>query len=51
MNLSSLTEAELKEALMLKEKLDNYQIQERCQSSFFEYVTEIWPEFILRQTL
>ena len=46
MNLSSLTEAELKEALMLKEKLDNYQIQDRCQSSFFEYVTEIWPEFI-----
>jgi len=28
MNLASLTETELKEALMLKEKLDNYAIQE-----------------------
>jgi predicted phage terminase large subunit-like protein len=46
MNLSSLTEAELKEALMLKEKLDNYQIQEQCQSSFFNYINQIWPEFI-----
>ena len=46
MNLASLTESELKEALMLKEKLDNYQLQEQCQSSFFNYVNHIWPEFI-----
>ena len=32
MNLSSLTETELKEALMLKEKLDNYALQDKCQS-------------------
>ena len=46
MNLSSLTETELKEALMLKEKLDNYAIQDQCQESFLNYVEHIWPEFI-----
>jgi hypothetical protein len=46
MNLSSLTETELKEALMLKEKLDNYAIQDQCQESFINYVEHIWPEFI-----
>ena len=46
MNLANLTETELKEALMLKEKLDNYAVQEKCQESFFNYVEHIWPEFI-----
>ena len=46
MNLSSLSETELKEALMLKEKLDGFQIQDECQSSFINYVEHIWPEFI-----
>ena len=46
MNLASLTETELKEALMLKEKLDNYAIQDECQANFLDYVTHIWPEFI-----
>ena len=41
MNLSSLTETELKEALMLKEKLDGFQIQDECQSTFINYVEDI----------
>ena len=46
MNLSKLTETELKEALMLKEKLDGFEIQEKCQNDFLFYVEHMWPEFI-----
>jgi predicted phage terminase large subunit-like protein len=46
MNFSKLTETELKEALMLKEKLDGFEIQARCQDDFLFYVEHMWPEFI-----
>jgi len=46
MNLSNLTETELKEALMLKEKLDGFETQDKCQNDFLEYVQHMWPEFI-----
>jgi len=45
-NFSKLTETELKEALMLKEKLDGFEIQEKCQNDFLFYVEHMWPEFI-----
>ena len=46
MNFSKLTETELKEALMLKEKLDGFETQARCQDDFLFYVEHMWPEFI-----
>ena len=46
MNFSKLTETELKEALMLKERLDNFETQDRCQNDFLAYVEHMWPEFI-----
>ena len=46
MNLSHLTEAELKEALLLLEKQDGYAVQDKCQGSFLDYVNHMWPEFI-----
>jgi len=46
MNFSKLTETELKEALMLKEKLDGFETQDKCQNNFLSYVEHMWPEFI-----
>ena len=46
MNFSQLTETELKEALMLKEKLDGFETQAKCQDDFLFYVEHMWPEFI-----
>ena len=46
MDLSKLTETELKEALMLKEKLDGFKTQDKCQNDFLSYVEHMWPEFI-----
>jgi len=46
MDLSKLTETELKEALLLKERLDNFSQQEKCRESFLEYINHMWPEFI-----
>jgi predicted phage terminase large subunit-like protein len=46
MNFSKLTETELKEALMLKEKLDGFETQDKCQNDFLSYVEHMWPEFI-----
>jgi len=46
MNFSKLTETELKEALMLKERLDGFATQDKCQNDFLSYVEHMWPEFI-----
>ena len=46
MNLANLSETELKEALMLKEKLDGFDTQDKCQNDFLFYVEHMWPEFI-----
>jgi predicted phage terminase large subunit-like protein len=46
MNFSKLTETELKEALMIKEKLDGFETQDKCQNDFLSYVEHMWPEFI-----
>ena len=46
MDFSKLTEAELKEALLLLEKQDGYSTQDECQSSFLSYVNHMWPEFV-----
>jgi hypothetical protein len=46
MDFSKLTEAELKEALLLLEKQDGYSTQDECQESFLSYVNHMWPEFV-----
>ena len=46
MDLSHLTESELKEALLLVEKQQGFAVQEECQQSFLKYINQMWPEFI-----
>jgi predicted phage terminase large subunit-like protein len=46
MSLENLTDAELKEALLLKERLDLLAKQEDCQDKFMDFINHIWPEFI-----
>ena len=46
MDLSHLTESELKEALLLLEKQEGYSVQDECQKSFLKYINQMWPEFI-----
>ena len=46
MTLQSLTDAELREALLLKERLALLDKQENCQTGFLDFINHIWPEFI-----
>jgi predicted phage terminase large subunit-like protein len=46
MSLQNLTDAELKEALLLKERLNTLTKQDACQSGFMSFIEHIWPEFI-----
>ena len=46
MTLQSLSDAELREALLLKERLELLKKQETCQEGFMNFIEHIWPEFI-----
>ena len=46
MNLAHLSDQEIKETLVLKERLELLKNQAKCQDSFLEYVKYMWPEFI-----
>ena len=46
MSLAHLSDTEMKEALLLKERLDNLKNQDNCQQNFLEFVKQMWPEFI-----
>ena len=46
MDLSHLTESEMKEALLLLEKEQGFDVQDECQESFLKYIKKMWPEFI-----
>ena len=46
MTLQSLSDAELREALLLKERLEVLKNQETCQEGFMDFIEHIWPEFI-----
>ena len=46
MTLQSLSDAELREALLLKERLELLKKQETCQEGFMDFIEHIWPEFI-----
>ena len=46
MNLAHLSDQEIKETLVLKERLQLLEMQKDCQDSFLKYVEYMWPEFI-----
>ena len=46
MQYESLTDAELKEALLLKERLNILNKRDGCQATFMSFIEHIWPEFI-----
>ena len=46
MTMQSLSDAELREALLLKERLELLKKQETCQEGFMDFIEHIWPEFI-----
>ena len=46
MSLSHLTDSEIKEALLLQERLANLEKQDSCQESFLDFINAMWPEFI-----
>ena len=45
-DLSHLSEVEIKEILKLQERLSLLESQDKCKDSFMEYVRYIWPAFI-----
>jgi len=45
-NLSHLSEGEMKEILMLQERLSLLETQDKSKDSFMEYIRYIWPGFI-----
>ena len=45
-NLSHLSEGEMKEILLLQDRLSSLNDQEKCRDSFMEYIRYIWPQFI-----
>jgi hypothetical protein len=46
MNLTNLSDSELREAYLLQERLANLKKQEVCQDKFLDFINNIWPEFI-----
>ena len=45
-NFSHLSDSEIRETLMLQERLQLLQQQKDCQGDFLEFVNYMWPEFI-----
>ena len=46
MNLAHLSDQEIKETLVLQERLETLNKQEQCHNSVLFYVEQMWPEFI-----
>jgi len=46
MNLAHLSDQEIKETLVLKERLELLKKQNGCQETFLEFINHMWPEFI-----
>ena len=45
-NFSHLSHSEIRETLMLQERLQLLQQQKDCQGDFLEFVNYMWSEFI-----
>ena len=46
MNLAHLSDQEIKETLVLKERLELLKKQSGCQETFLDFIDHMWPEFI-----
>ena len=46
MNLAHLSDQEIKETLVLQERLELLKKQNGCQETFLEFINYMWPEFI-----
>jgi len=46
MSLAHLSDQEMKEALLLQERLQSIKDREGCHESFLQFVERMWPEFI-----
>ena len=46
MTLETLSDSELKEALLLQERLQLLKKQDICEQTFLEFINHMWPEFI-----
>ena len=46
MRLDHLSDQEIKEALVLQERLDLLANQKSCQTGFLDFIEYMWPEFI-----
>ena len=46
MTLETLSDSELKEALLLQERLQLLKKQDVCEQTFLEFINHMWPEFI-----
>jgi len=46
MKLAHLSDQEIKETLVLQERLETLNTQEQCHNSFLFYVEQMWPDFI-----
>ena len=46
LDLSHLSEADMREALLLQERLKQIKDQEAVQGSFLGFINNIWPEFV-----
>ena len=46
MSLETLSDSELKEALILQERLQLLKKQDKCEQTFLEFINHMWPEFI-----
>tara|TARA_X000001388_G_scaffold15905_1_gene9804 strand:- start:4519 stop:5979 length:1461 start_codon:yes stop_codon:yes gene_type:complete len=46
MSLETLSDSELKEALLLQERLQLLKKQDVCEQTFLEFINHMWPEFI-----
>ena len=46
MSLAHLSDSEMREALLLQERLKSLQDREGCQEKFLTFIDRMWPEFI-----
>jgi hypothetical protein len=46
LNLAHLSDQEIKETLVLKERLKLLEKREGCQEKFLDFIDHMWPEFI-----
>ena len=51
MNLAHLSDQEIKETLILKERLELLKKQQGCQETFLDFINHMWPELFVVVTI